>query len=201
MKAKLKRDLTNKRFTDWFVLSFAERSNKGVIKYKVKCKCGYVGIVSGPDLERKKSKRCKSCAVKYRYSKKPNMLVGNKSPAWKGYKDIPRAIFTKCKYGAKKRNIVFEVTIEDLQEIWEKQKEKCIYSNRVLFFNNKSFSTKDKKDQMFDFASLDRRDSSKGYIKGNIQWVAQSVNLAKHAYSEEEFLKLIRDIYLNRLKT
>ena len=38
-------------------------------------------------------------------------------------------------------------------------------------------------------ASLDRIDSSKGYVKGNIQWVHIAINFMKHSLPEEEFVR------------
>ena len=37
-------------------------------------------------------------------------------------------------------------------------------------------------------ASLDRIDSSKGYIKGNVQWVHKNINYMKQEMTNEEFL-------------
>jgi len=38
-------------------------------------------------------------------------------------------------------------------------------------------------------ASLDRIDSSKGYVRGNIQWVHIAINFMKHSLPEEEFIR------------
>lgn len=43
-------------------------------------------------------------------------------------------------------------------------------------------------------ASLDRIDSSKGYIEGNVQWVHKYVNVMKWDFSMEEFLDICRKI-------
>lgn len=193
-----KQDLTGKYFSDWYVQSFAGRV-KGNAIYNTKCKCGSESLVMACDLKLRKSKRCRSCGNLERYRKSPNKAVGPDSPNWKGTKVIPKAQFTKIQYSATTRDILFEITIDDLQELWEEQKGKCVYSGRTLFFNNKSFKTKSKKGKAFNFASLDRIDSNKGYIKGNIQWVTQNVNLAKQSYFKEEFLDLIKDIY-NHMK-
>ena len=39
-----------------------------------------------------------------------------------------------------------------------------------------------------DRASLDRIDSTKGYVKGNIQFVAVMAQYAKHGFTEQELL-------------
>lgn len=43
---------------------------------------------------------------------------------------------------------------------------------------------------MYNTASLDRIDNSKGYEEGNIQWVHKDVNFMKRTYSQEYFIKL-----------
>lgn len=43
-------------------------------------------------------------------------------------------------------------------------------------------------------ASLDRIDSSKGYIEGNVQWLHKDVNRSKFTKSDEEFIELCRII-------
>jgi hypothetical protein len=47
-------------------------------------------------------------------------------------------------------------------------------------------------------ASLDRIDSSKGYIKGNIQWVSRAVNYMKNDMSENDLLRIFDLIVENR---
>jgi hypothetical protein len=45
-------------------------------------------------------------------------------------------------------------------------------------------------------ASLDRIDSSKGYIEGNIEFVCLAINYAKNGFSKEEtqnFIKMIKE--------
>lgn len=39
-------------------------------------------------------------------------------------------------------------------------------------------------------ASLDRIDSSKGYVTGNVQWVHSMVNMCKNKYPEQDFIKM-----------
>lgn len=43
-------------------------------------------------------------------------------------------------------------------------------------------------------ASLDRIDSTKGYIKGNVQFIAYSLNLAKNSFSDEQIISFLQKI-------
>ncbi len=49
-------------------------------------------------------------------------------------------------------------------------------------------------------ASLDRINSKKGYVKGNIQWVHKNVNFMKSSFSTTVFLNLVAKIYNHRIK-
>jgi hypothetical protein len=46
-------------------------------------------------------------------------------------------------------------------------------------------------------ASLDRIDSSKGYVKGNVQWTHKTVNIMKQAMSDEELIDWCKVIVKN----
>jgi hypothetical protein len=47
-------------------------------------------------------------------------------------------------------------------------------------------------------ASLDRIDSSLGYIPGNVQWVDGKVNLAKRNMSDAEFIEMCKMVVKSR---
>lgn len=46
-------------------------------------------------------------------------------------------------------------------------------------------------------ASLDRIDSSKGYIKGNVQFVCHMANVAKNDYTYEQMIEFCRAMPAN----
>ena len=105
--------------------------------------------------------------------------------------------FTKFRYhfrNIKSRNKEIDITIEDLKDVWEKQNGKCSYLGIELTLNSYG---KIKKDPITS-ASIDRIDSSKGYVNGNIQWISRSVNLMKNDMSENELLKIFDLIVENR---
>jgi len=82
-----------------------------------------------------------------------------------------------------------EITEEFLQKLWDKQDGRCAITGIVLvkpkFMIKKQPNT----------ASLDRIDSSLGYNRDNVQFVAYSANMAKSDFTEEqirEFFSLLR---------
>ena len=79
------------------------------------------------------------------------------------------------------------VSIEYLREIWEKQEGICPYLGIKLTINTYG---KIKKDPVTS-ASLDRIDSSKGYVKGNIQWISRSMNYLKNDMTEQQIQEVI----------
>lgn len=81
------------------------------------------------------------------------------------------------------------ITLDDLLNQWELQKGICVYSNIQLI----KPKAKGSNDPIIT-ASLDRIDSSKGYIKGNIQFVSMAMNFMKGKMSHEQTLELINII-------
>lgn len=133
--------------------------------------------------------------------KDPHKMIGPKNIRWTGYGEISGSTFHKIKNLAvqrKNRKLEFSITIEYMWNLFLEQNRKCVYSDIILTF------AKHKKEHTNSLgtASLDRIDSSKGYIKGNVQWVHKKINIMKQAMSHEEFIewcKLIAKKY-NRKK-
>jgi hypothetical protein len=115
-----------------------------------------------------------------------NTATGPTSVYWSGGKYISSSFLSNFKRGAKKRNLEFTVTIEDLDRVWESQNGKCVYSGVPLVIGSK------RNEQT---ASLDRIDSSIGYVVGNVQFVHKDINCMKWDFPEEKFLRLIKEIY------
>jgi len=46
-------------------------------------------------------------------------------------------------------------------------------------------------------ASLDRIDSSKGYVKGNLQWVHKDINMMKNHYNQKYFIEICKKVATN----
>jgi hypothetical protein len=141
-----------------------------------KCNCGNIFNVGYNALKNGETKTCgkRDCLFhKELYSP----MVGTK----KGYKEIYAGDWSRIIFGAKKRNIDFDISIEYAWNLFEAQNRKCVYTNKELFFNIR--------DNDIKTASLDRIDSSIGYIEGNVQWIHKNINKMKMNLDENTFIE------------
>lgn len=113
---------------------------------------------------------------------------GKKNPKWKGLGEISKSLFFSLQRGAEVRNIKFNISLNDIWDLFLKQNGKCVFSGANLTF------PKNRKDTSYT-ASLDRIDSSKGYELDNIQWIERNINFMKQSMNNEEFLYYIKKIY------
>jgi hypothetical protein len=95
-------------------------------------------------------------------------------------------MISSLRTGAKRRNMNFEITEQDLQNLWDKQKGKCYYTKLDMNFTFHLSLPK----QM----SLDRVDPCKGYSLDNIVLCCQFINYAKHDYKLEDFLEFLEEL-------
>lgn len=166
-------DITGKRFGNLLAIEYSH--TKKVEYWKFKCElCDKVGVRRKPDVMRGKTTSC-GCQKN----------IGIKNGQWLGYKEIDGRVFGHYKKNAIKRGIQFDITIEDMYNQFLLQNRKCPYTNFDLIISTTSTHTRTPEN-----ASLDRIDSKKGYIKGNVQWVYKKINILKNELSHDEFLEL-----------
>lgn len=113
------------------------------------------------------------------------------SKLWKGVGEISKTFWYRMVQGAKKRHLELSITMADAWSIFLKQNRKCAITGELLYFaeagNNEVGGT----------ASLDRIDSTKGYITGNVQWVHKEVNVMKWDLPMPTFLKWCKKVVDN----
>lgn len=105
--------------------------------------------------------------------------------SWKGCGDISGAFFACIKGGARHRNVLFDLTIKYIWEVFLKQNGRCALTGMTLTFA----TIAEQKRGLVQTASLDRIDSSKGYVEGNVQWVHKDVNCMKNDIPQERFIE------------
>jgi len=79
----------------------------------------------------------------------------------------------------------YNIDLPYLKELWEKQEGKGVYTNWELK-NPSTMSARENSKLKPETARLDRIDSNKGYIKGNVQFVSYMANMAKNKFSGEQ---------------
>lgn len=169
-KGNRRLELLGRKFGELSVISFVGVT-RGKTMWMCECSCGHIGTYVGHHLTEGAKRSC-GCANK----KKP---FGSKNPLWTGYGEISGSFWSKLKEQSKKRK--FEVTIEHIWDLFLKQNRRCALSGVKLSFGS-SYS------KIETTASLDRIDSSDGYIVGNIQWVHKVVNKMKTDLPQDVFL-------------
>lgn len=92
---------------------------------------------------------------------------------------------------ARNRKKEFDLCIDDLISLYEDQQGLCVYSKAPLSSEANRYNT----------LSLDRIDSSKGYIVGNVQLVCADINQMKWNMDEGHFLRLCSVVANNTHRT
>ncbi len=107
----------------------------------------------------------------------------------KSFDAIIKLGLNKARGHAKTYKREFNITHEYLMTLLVQQDYKCAIS-QVRMTHNKDIYT----------VSIDRIDSSKGYVEGNVQLVCKFCNLGKNTHSNQEALDFIKTIEMNLLK-
>lgn len=179
------RDLTGQKFGKLTAVKDVERSRNGHVRWLCWCECGGTKSVLSTHLVQGNIKHC-GCV------KRP---TGPKHKQWTGCGDISGGFWHQIKRGANgekgRRKIDFKITIEYAWDLFKKQEAKCAISGVGINLNRSSTS------KYTGTASLDRIDSSIGYIEGNVQWVHKDINRMKNNYDQNYFIGMCKKIALN----
>lgn len=120
---------------------------------------------------------------------------GSNSINWKGYKEISSKHWKAIIRDAKRRSIEFDVTIEFCWDLLELQNHTCVFSGRKLIMRG------NQNGKYSGNASLDRIDSSKGYVKGNLQWIDKEFQQMKMNIPDDKFISLCLEVAKKRGST
>jgi hypothetical protein len=152
------------------------------VSYTVRCnKCEHI-YRTGHSILNKKSKGlglscCHNCFnVGMKSKKSLNMLTAH----------LSLMMYNKLYHQAELRGILFNVSPEYLELIFDGH---CYFSGIELKID--TYSRKDGEYNKGN-ASLDRIDSNKGYVEGNVVWVYKPVNAMKNTFSSNEFINMCK---------
>lgn len=93
---------------------------------------------------------------------------------------------------AYRRNKGCDITLEYLKELWDKQEGKCPYTGWDLLIAPTSGYCK--MPRLPNRASLDRIDSSKGYLQGNVEFVSLIAQYAKNSFDREQVFEFCQAV-------
>jgi hypothetical protein len=140
---------------------------KQSVYWKCQCDCGKQINVRGNCLNYGQIKTCGYC-------KSGRYITGFEMSSYRS--------------GAKSRGLLFDITTDDVDKLYEVQNKKCALSGIDIIFNSNYIKGNGK--IINGNASIDRIDSGKGYTKNNIQLVDKHVNKAKWDRSQESFIEM-----------
>lgn len=93
--------------------------------------------------------------------------------------------FSNMAVAAMRRRRNWELSLEDIIHIWDKQQGRCAFTGVLLQKYPRSWS-------------IDRIDNSCGYTPGNVQLVLKEINMLRGKLTVEKFLEYCRQIATNR---
>lgn len=153
---------------------FSKKEKSGLIRKYCDCicDCGNTKTIRLDSI-----RKTLSCGCLTGSSFKEKLL---KQDNWENFK-ITKTIFAEIKRSAIRRNIVFDLTIEYLWDLFLKQNKKCNLTGMDIQFSNIN---------VFKTASLDRINSNLGYVENNVQWLHKDINAIKSNFQQDYFIKL-----------
>ena len=166
-------------------------------KTEVKCEsCGKLFHKENKEINRCRKRGIgnycsNSCVAKYRnksmsesywkdqYEKYPQLekFNGNRQDEYSPF----RTFINKGRFSIKKKGC--SIDLQYLKQQWEKQNGICPYTKLKMILPRNTLEYNKTKSLMK--ASLDRIDSSKGYVEGNVEFVCCAINLAKNDFCKE----------------
>lgn len=137
------------------------------------CNCGF--FIKKDNIYKRKTNMCIKCSS----------LIGlnkiNIKPKYQG-------LLTKIKNSARKKNIDFDLNLDDLLKFVKI--DKCTYCENTIYWNSKNSNR----------YNLDRMDNSKGYTKDNLVVCCWNCNNTKsNRFTHSEFIKF-KPVLINIMK-
>lgn len=121
--------------------------------------------------------KCKSC------SSHTNNFKGRLGP-------MPYTWFETKRKGGLHRGLAWDLEPQDIIDLFVEQGGKCALTGWDIGWAEKGLTAT---------VSIDRIDSSEGYLKTNVQLLHKDVNMAKQQYSQEYFISMCEAI-ANKVK-
>jgi len=95
---------------------------------------------------------------------------------------------------SKKHKQEYDIDLEYLFQLWETQNGICPFTKQKLELRTHNYTHIENRPYQ---ASLDRIDNNKGYVKGNVRFVALIFNYARNNFSDEQVLEFCKQVALD----
>lgn len=180
-------DITGQQFGRWLAKEYVgvdENTRRSL--WKCLCNCGKEGVVNSLDLRKGHSKSCGCLGV--------DMIRERSRKKDSGFNKLLR----QYRSSAKHRNLVFELSKEDFQNLTE---QRCYYCGQLPI----AVSIKLSVGGAYVYNGIDRKNNSLGYTKENSVPCCRACNFLKKDMDYFEFIRRVSAIHrqqngvLNRL--
>ena len=158
---------------NWTIIGEPIIGNNRSLMYLVECNCGNTRYMNASEFyNTKKAIACSKCSgiIRGKNLKIKNGLIG----------ELSFGKYERIKRIAIKRNISFNVSLSYLWDLYLLQNKKCAITGDSICDINK--------------ASLDRIDSTVGYLENNVQWVTYRANVSKHTMTMQELYNFCQKV-------
>ena len=159
-------------------------STRGALYWKCECDCGNIRYYTRQNIL--KGTLCSCGCFK-------EECRGKEHKNWKGCGNLSASFVSKIKSQATRRKMKFSLTTKYLWKLFEKQHNRCSLSGVSISLPISAYDATHGNVT----ASLDRIDSNKGYVGGNVQWVHKDVNMMKQQFSQPRFIELCKLVSKN----
>lgn len=154
-----------------YVYGRTVKKSRRIYRYRCVCDCG----VSSKQATRTSllSGHTASCGCEW-------YKTGSNSIRWTGHGELSGWYWSRVVGRSRRKGTLPEITIEDAWVQFLKQGKRCALTGVLLTFGSDMT------------ASLDRIDSSKSYVQGNVQWLHKDVNKMKWNLSDARFIEVCK---------
>lgn len=131
-------------------------------------------------------RKCRICTKKYEKLNKKHLYSLKLVNREKSLQLYLSARMASSKNRAKNKNMAFDLDLDYLMKLFEKQQGNCYYTGIPLVLKNKGCKS--------NSFTIDRLDPIKGYIKGNIVFCTHCINSMKSTMNEGEFKIYLKEV-------
>jgi hypothetical protein len=154
------------------------------------CEMIYDNIIMNFDIHKKNKNgttaytgQCKHCMQKIR---------SNRNTLYRTQIDLyVRRLLPAIRCRAKEEGLDFDLTKQDLVDIWNLQNGFCYYTNQKL---DLQAAKEHKKAPHINFPSVDKLTPHLGYVRSNIVWCLYGVNRMKNNFSKDQFVQFCKEV-------